>query len=207
VTLAVGRAAGDRRVHGRRAVAGAAGPAVTAPGRRAAFPALGAGDVGRASGSVGRPGARGGLARHGGGGDGRAGLAAPADAAAVAWATGGPGDHGVGWAVAPDQSLALLASGGDSNDGQLLVVDPRPCAGWGRSGWGVVGVAVRLQLGRAVTGGAGRLGPHRRRANACPPTEGTAHNTQTIFFVGLTVPAPSGMRHRGTLLMWERLSR
>jgi hypothetical protein len=35
------------------------------------------------------------------------------------------GDHGVGWAVAPDQSLALLAGGGDSNDGRLLVVDPR----------------------------------------------------------------------------------
>src|SRR5687768_5987505 len=35
------------------------------------------------------------------------------------------GDHGVGWAVAPNQSLALLAGGGDSNDGRLLVVDPR----------------------------------------------------------------------------------
>jgi hypothetical protein len=35
------------------------------------------------------------------------------------------GQHGVGWAVAPDQSLALFASGGDSNDGRLLLVDPR----------------------------------------------------------------------------------
>jgi hypothetical protein len=31
----------------------------------------------------------------------------------------------VAWAVAPDQSLALFAGGGDSNDGRLLVVDPR----------------------------------------------------------------------------------
>jgi hypothetical protein len=35
------------------------------------------------------------------------------------------GVHGVGWVVAPDQSLALFAGGGDSNDGRLLVVDPR----------------------------------------------------------------------------------
>jgi hypothetical protein len=35
------------------------------------------------------------------------------------------GDHGVGWTVAPDRSLALFAGGGDSNDGRLLVVDPR----------------------------------------------------------------------------------
>jgi hypothetical protein len=35
------------------------------------------------------------------------------------------GQHGVGWAVAPDQSLALFAGGGDSNDGRLLVIDPR----------------------------------------------------------------------------------
>jgi hypothetical protein len=34
------------------------------------------------------------------------------------------GQHGVGWAVAADQSLALFAGGGDSNDGELLVVDP-----------------------------------------------------------------------------------
>jgi hypothetical protein len=35
------------------------------------------------------------------------------------------GVSGVGWTVAPDQSLALFAAGGDSNDGRLLVVDPR----------------------------------------------------------------------------------
>jgi hypothetical protein len=35
------------------------------------------------------------------------------------------GIHGAGWTVAPDQPLALFAGGGDSNDGRLLVVDPR----------------------------------------------------------------------------------
>jgi hypothetical protein len=35
------------------------------------------------------------------------------------------GIHGAGWTVAPDQPLALFAGGGDSNDGRLLVADPR----------------------------------------------------------------------------------
>ncbi len=49
------------------------------------------------------------------------------------------GQSGVAWAAAPDQSLALFAGLGDSNDGTLLVVDPRRLRRLGtirlRQGW------------------------------------------------------------------------
>ena len=116
------------------------------PGRGAAVAALGPGDSAAPAGSV--AGRVLGVVWHG-----REG----AETAELAWLhplTLRPrpgrrlalGDHGVAWAVAPDQSLALLAGGGDSNDGRLLVVDPRRLRRLG---------SIRLRR----TGGSGRSPP------------------------------------------------